>query len=143
MPTESEKNLHSLITFPSLCLLVFYGTELIISFVWLLPITWRFGPHLGPLLDLAALLIKVISHILFFISALFLLRRKIPGLRFLIWGAGLNILSVVILKLYILGLNLSQGMFPDITFFLLTFIQSLIWPIFILWIVDWVKRNFR
>ena len=106
---------------------------------------WRTVPQLNSIFDLSSLALKTVSDLLFFIGGLDLMRRKTSGLVLMFRAAVLNILSILIIKLFILGNNIAQGILPNVPFFLLTLTQALIWPAFVMWVVNLeeLRKHFR
>ena len=145
MTNVNEKNFHSLTKFSGLGICIFYGIDLWINLAWVLPTMWRTVPQLNSIFDLSSLALKTVSDLLFFIGGLDLMRRKTSGLVLMFRAAVLNILSILIIKLFILGNNIAQGILPNVPFFLLTLTQALIWPAFVMWVVNLeeLRKHFR
>jgi hypothetical protein len=130
MSDEQKANFFPFIKISAICILLFYGVDIVVSAFW--------GFHyLRPLFDKATVFSKISADILFCAGALFILRRKERGLMLMGLGAVLQMISVIVSKIYILVINNSQGVLPNMPFFVLTFVQSLIWPIAFLGIMNW------
>ena len=136
MTTENEQNFYPFFKSCSIYILIFYGIDIVISGLW----TFH---YLQPLADKLAVILRIASDLLFCTGALHLLKRKDSGLTFLKLAAVVAILSVIVSKVYVFTLNASQGVLPNLPFLFLTLIQSLMWPIIVLWLINWVKTNFR
>lgn len=126
----AQPDFHPFIKLTAFGLFIFYAIDIAVSALW--------GFHyLRPMFDKATVLLKIASDILFCAGALFIFRRKSRGLTLAGLGAVLLLVSLIISKVYILAVNYMQGTLPNIPFFILTLIQSLIWPIAVLGIMNW------
>ena len=126
---NDQPNFYHFIKISSIGILIFYGIDIAISSLWVYH-------QQRPFVDKLAVMIRIAADVLFCIGALFLLRHNDRGRRLVGWGAILLILSMIVSKMNVVMVNSSQGILPNLPFFFLTLIQSLAWPIAVLWIVN-------